>query len=69
MKESKVIKYILCKLDGREYQAGESYIGSPDRINELVQLGYLESVPVVKAQSDVIDDKPKQDKPKKIKKA
>lgn len=41
MIECKVIQYILCKLDGREYQVGDVYTGTQDRIDELIELGYL----------------------------
>lgn len=44
MYKGKVIKYILCKIDGREYQVGEEYTSPTlDRIQELTQLGYLEN--------------------------
>lgn len=41
MAEGKVVRYILCKLDDREYAAGDTYEGSPERVEELTRLGYL----------------------------
>jgi len=43
MAKGKVIQYILCKLDGQEYNPGDVYEGSPERIAELIKLGYLEA--------------------------
>jgi hypothetical protein len=43
MSEAKVTQYILCKLDGKEYEPGDTYEGSPERIAELTKLGYLEA--------------------------
>lgn len=42
MTEGKVTRYILCKLDGREYIPGDTYEGTPERIDELAKLGYLQ---------------------------
>lgn len=39
----KVKMYILCKLDGKEYQPGETYAAKDqERIDYLTELGYLE---------------------------
>lgn len=43
MIERKVARYILCKIDGREYQIGDTYKSKNQaRIDELTELGYLE---------------------------
>jgi hypothetical protein len=50
--EGKVIRYLLCKLDGREYQIGETYQSTDQsRIDELVDLGYLEKAEVTPKQT------------------
>lgn len=43
MIERKVKRYILCKLDGREYQPGDTYTSKDqERIDYLTDLGYLD---------------------------
>lgn len=51
MTEGKVIRYILCKLDDREYIPGDTYEGTPERINELAKLGYLQKAPAAPASA------------------